>query len=221
MGEVKVALGGRCCGSIAAGGTGGVGCDSESGLWDQQVRCIGQRGQGEDVPGHEDGELGAKSRGQDLEGLEVDGRAAGRVPRARVDREPVDVAAVLVADDGRDEVHCFPEIFVHADLDANAAPETFAFYAAGMAEVYRPPVPREPPPRRDDHVPHQLPALHERGAEDLGAGPALRTPAVEVDAVDKGGGEGGGALEFQGHVGAELGDGRDLLLLLRCGGGYG
>lgn len=71
-----------------------------------------------------------------------------------------------------------------------------------------PPVPLQIAPRLDDHVPHELPLVHERGAERLSAGPALGAATVEVDAVDKGRREGGGAGELERAVGAELEDGR-------------
>lgn len=61
-------------------------------------------------------------------------------------------------------------------------------------------------PRLDDHVADQLAAVHERGAERLGAGPRLGAAAVEVHARDEGRGQGGGAGELEGLVGAELED---------------
>ena len=58
--------------------------------------------------------------------------------------------------------------------------------------------------RRDDHVPHQLPLLHQGGAHGFGTGPRLRTTAVQVDAAAKRSHKGRGSCEFLWHIGSKL-----------------
>jgi hypothetical protein len=63
--------------------------------------------QGEDVARQEDGDARAEGGGEEFESLEVDGCAGGGGAGAWVDGEEVDVAVVVGAEDGGDEVDCF------------------------------------------------------------------------------------------------------------------
>ena len=73
-----------------------------------------------------------------------------------------------------------------------------------------PPIFPQSRPRRNNQIPDQLPLVHERRSQCLGAGPRLRAAAVEVDTLHGRGGEGGGAGELKGAVGTELEDGGRL-----------
>lgn len=61
----------------------------------EQRGCERQGGQREDIPRHEDGDLGAECGCEDLEGLDVDGSAGGCVAGAWVDGQEVDVAILV------------------------------------------------------------------------------------------------------------------------------
>lgn len=89
-------------------------------------------------------------------------------------------------------------------FNAHAAP-LWAVHV--LLHLDAPSVPLQILPRLKDHVAHPLPLVHQRRAESFGAGPGLRTSAVEIDARDEGRDEGGCAGEFLGVVGAELDDG--------------
>lgn len=100
-----------------------------------------------------------------------------------------------------------PQIIVNSYLDAHAA-------ALGTLDIlihlHSPPIPRQMLPRLNDHVTHQLSLIHQRSAKRLGAGPRLRTSAVEIHARYERRNEGRGAGEFLGDVGAELDNGGRL-----------
>ena len=90
---------------------------------------------------------------------------------------------------------------MNPNLDTNALPQRTLDISPHPDS---PAVAPQPRAGVDDHVAHQLAALHQRGAQALGAGPGLRAAAVEVDAADGRGREGGGARELGGRGGAEL-----------------
>ena len=79
-----------------------------------------------------------------------------------------------------------------------------------LIHAHIPPLVPQGRPRLYDHVAHKLALVHESGTQRLGAGPGLWAAAIEVDAIDEGGGEGRRAGELQGAVGAELEDGGRL-----------
>ncbi len=86
---------------------------------------------------------------------------------------------------------------------------------------------RKPPPthllNRPDHIPDHLALVHQGRAQAVGARPALRTAAVEVDAVAVRLHQGRGAGEFEGRAGGELGDERAVggVGCEVCVGGWG
>lgn len=103
---------------------------------------------------------------------------------------------------------------MYSYLDTHAPP-------LGIVQVfihaYSPAICPHALPRLGEHIAHQLTTIHQRGAQRLGTCPALRTAAVEVYAVDKGGGEGRCAGHFDGVVGAELEDCGRLRAVCRDG----
>ncbi|KZZ89461.1 hypothetical protein AAL_07760 [Moelleriella libera RCEF 2490] len=218
------AAGGGAAAAAGSGVTGGTGGDAG---------CEGAGSGGGDagVPLEQNGE-----------GRRGDGRGGGRVPRARVDGDPVDVAvlraaAAAAADDGVEKVDGapgalvpkeregprktkqvysgsnVPQIIVHPDLDAHA-PARIAVHVPLQPD--RPPVARQPAPRLDHHVTHQLAAVHERRAQRLRARPPLRTPAVQVHAGHERRRQRGRPRKLHRDVGAELDNRRRLRLLLLC-----
>lgn len=200
----QIRPGGRLLVLVHLARLGCVHCGGKSRGRVDQVRGVGQGAEGKDVAADENGDIAAVLFRQDLEGLDADGRPGRRAARARVDGQPVDVAILSVTQHRGDKVHGAAEVLVHADLDADAAA---ARVVDGGLAVHGPAVAPQPRPRLDDHVADQLAALHEGGAERLGAGPRLRAPAVEVHAAGVGHGEARGARQLQRRVGPELHNG--------------
>jgi len=75
---------------------------------------------------------------------------------------------------------------MHADLDTDAEP----LPTARLDGLY--------------HLGDGLALMHQLGTQAVGAGPALRTAAVDVDAVAIGPDEGSGARELEWRAGGEL-----------------
>jgi hypothetical protein len=99
---------------------------------------------------------------------------------ARVDGEKVDMPIPLRPQHGLNKIERLAQIFVHPDLDRDAAPER---RGDGSLLVDGESCTAEGRARFGNHIPDELALLHQRGPEGFGACPGLRAPAVEVNAA--------------------------------------